>query len=217
MSIDPHPSRTRQRRSTTSRGPALAEARRNGTASRSAPSPSLVHRWWIVAGGAVLLAVVLALSVPKRKSSQAPLAGPTPAVSALDPDETVHPLLAQPKPPPPQTEPALVAAYNALTDLFQAKPPQTEPAPETKVAVPPMPPPAEPEPAPAPQGAVVPALAGNPEAAPTSPAVARGEDNCGTSVKFLSNPDEAARKAKRDEKLLFLLHVSGNFEDRQFT
>jgi hypothetical protein len=39
----------------------------------------------------------------------------------------------------------------------------------------------------------------------------------GTSVLFLGNPAEAAEAARRESKLLFVLHVSGNFEDSCFT
>ena len=39
----------------------------------------------------------------------------------------------------------------------------------------------------------------------------------GTRVKFVNNPLTAARKAAQDEKLLFVLHISGNFEDAGFT
>jgi hypothetical protein len=39
----------------------------------------------------------------------------------------------------------------------------------------------------------------------------------GTSVLFLGNPAEAAETARREGKLLFVLHVSGNFEDSCFT
>jgi hypothetical protein len=39
----------------------------------------------------------------------------------------------------------------------------------------------------------------------------------GTSVVFLSNPAEAARRARQEDKLLFVLHVSGNFEESCFT
>ena len=39
----------------------------------------------------------------------------------------------------------------------------------------------------------------------------------GTAVEFLVSPAEAARWAKREEKLVFVLHVSGNFEDPDFT
>jgi hypothetical protein len=39
----------------------------------------------------------------------------------------------------------------------------------------------------------------------------------GTALQFARNPVEAAKSAKRDDKLVFLLHVSGNFEDDDFT
>jgi hypothetical protein len=39
----------------------------------------------------------------------------------------------------------------------------------------------------------------------------------GTSVEFVSSPSEAARKAKQEEKLVFVLHVSGLFEDPNLT
>jgi hypothetical protein len=39
----------------------------------------------------------------------------------------------------------------------------------------------------------------------------------GTNVNFLSTPTEAARKARENNKLTFLLHISGNFEDQDFT
>jgi hypothetical protein len=39
----------------------------------------------------------------------------------------------------------------------------------------------------------------------------------GTQVAFVSSPAEAARKALKERKLLFVLHLSGNFEDRKFT
>jgi hypothetical protein len=41
--------------------------------------------------------------------------------------------------------------------------------------------------------------------------------NYGTSVPFLNSPLEAAREAQRTGKLVLLLHISGNFEDKQFT
>ena len=38
----------------------------------------------------------------------------------------------------------------------------------------------------------------------------------GTSVEFADTPSEAARLAKKQGKLVFVLHVSGNFEDPRF-
>jgi len=39
----------------------------------------------------------------------------------------------------------------------------------------------------------------------------------GTSLHFEKTPSEAARKALKAEKLVFVLHVSGNFEDSELT
>jgi hypothetical protein len=44
-----------------------------------------------------------------------------------------------------------------------------------------------------------------------------GKQTYGTSVKWSGSPSEAAAKAKADEKLVFVLHVSGHFEDPKFT
>jgi hypothetical protein len=41
--------------------------------------------------------------------------------------------------------------------------------------------------------------------------------NHGTAVAFVDSPSEAARQALKEEKLVFVLHVSGNFEDPRFT
>ncbi len=39
----------------------------------------------------------------------------------------------------------------------------------------------------------------------------------GTSVHFEKTPSEAARKALKEEKLVMVLHVSGDFENPEFT
>ena len=39
----------------------------------------------------------------------------------------------------------------------------------------------------------------------------------GTSVHFEKTPSDAARKAQKEEKLVCVLHVSGDFEDPDFT
>ena len=44
------------------------------------------------------------------------------------------------------------------------------------------------------------------------------EEGChGTSVNFLDSPAEAAKQALEDEKLVLVLHVSGNFETPDYT
>ena len=44
-----------------------------------------------------------------------------------------------------------------------------------------------------------------------------GKESYGTSVQWSGSPSEAASKAKAGEKLVFVLHVSGHFEDPKFT
>ena len=39
----------------------------------------------------------------------------------------------------------------------------------------------------------------------------------GTTIEFLDTPQEASRQAKKEGKLVFVLHVSGNFENPRFT
>ena len=54
-------------------------------------------------------------------------------------------------------------------------------------------------------------------AAAAGPA-APGADACfGTKIEFVDTPKEAAALAKKQEKLVFVLHVSGHFEDPRFT
>ncbi len=59
-----------------------------------------------------------------------------------------------------------------------------------------------------------------PSPAKTAQPAAKPKDGCGrfgTQVDFVSTPSEAARKARQEEKLVFVLHVSGHFEDPRFT
>jgi hypothetical protein len=39
----------------------------------------------------------------------------------------------------------------------------------------------------------------------------------GTNVQFEKTPSDAARKALKEEKLVMVLHVSGDFENPEFT
>ena len=39
----------------------------------------------------------------------------------------------------------------------------------------------------------------------------------GTTIDFVDTPNDAAKQAKKEEKLVFVLHVSGHFEDPRFT
>jgi hypothetical protein len=43
------------------------------------------------------------------------------------------------------------------------------------------------------------------------------DPTCGTAIHFVHSPTVANRDALKEDKLVFILHVSGNFEDPQFT
>jgi hypothetical protein len=67
-----------------------------------------------------------------------------------------------------------------------------------------------------PQPAVKPA----PPTPPPPPPDKKTEGTCstfGTTIEFVDSPSDAAKQAKKEGKLVFVLHVSGNFEDPRFT
>src|SRR5262245_1260810 len=55
------------------------------------------------------------------------------------------------------------------------------------------------------------------EATESAKADAEPTGTCGTTIDFLSNLAAATARAKKEHKLLFVLHVSGNFEESGFT
>lgn len=44
-----------------------------------------------------------------------------------------------------------------------------------------------------------------------------GKQTYGTTIQWVGSPSDAAAKARAEEKLVFVLHVSGYFEDANFT
>jgi len=67
---------------------------------------------------------------------------------------------------------------------------------------------------------VRPAVPPQPLTKPAPKTIEKTEGTCGafgTSVEFAESPQEAAKQAKKEQKLVFVLHVSGNFEDPRFT
>ncbi len=56
-----------------------------------------------------------------------------------------------------------------------------------------------------------------PEPAPVQAAPHPVGETYGTQVLFLNNQAAAADLARKDHKLLFVMHISGNFEDACFT
>lgn len=52
---------------------------------------------------------------------------------------------------------------------------------------------------------------------PQEPAEGETCGSYGTTVDFFDSPGEAAKEALKEQKLVMVLHVSGNFEDPRFT
>jgi hypothetical protein len=114
----------------------------------------------------------------------------------------LHPSRHSPAPEAAEVTTASILPTTALTVDLPAPAPAAAPrAPE--------PPAAEEAPEPPP-----------PPAAPQLPASTEPRpagQTYGTRVTFLPSPEEAMRVAQRERKLVFVLHVSGNFEESCFT
>jgi hypothetical protein len=146
------------------------------------------------------------------------------ALRPRDPEPGLPPLPVQTAqvtlPPAPAVAPTAPVPVSVIKIEVQVPaPPEKPPAPPPPAVQPPAPPaaPVNPEPpaAPAPEPQVAAAPAAPPEA-PAEPAPT-SSGTCGTSVNFLASTQAAARRAAAEDKLVFILHVSGNFEDPGFT
>jgi len=173
---------------------AIVPPRRGKSPSRPAPSLTLAAGRRIVAWSAVVFFVaVLGLAISRASRSDDSPSEPPAAASA----EPVRLAQAPPSALLPQQGPLL------------ASPPAVQPAPQP----PAMPVPVLEPPRPALPREEPPPAQAQPKSAPDS----TPGGTCGTRVKFLHSPVEASRRAAADQKLLLILHISGNFEDRGFT
>ncbi|HVS39954.1 MAG TPA: hypothetical protein VMS17_30630 [Gemmataceae bacterium] len=158
--------------------------------------------WAAVAGLMLVGAVLLGLTMVPRRSAG-----------------SVHVALTKPPAPDPTTPPADATRSVHLLDLLPADP---VPTASHAAGVAPL---ADPSPNPPdassralekhdpPPVSRAPAA---PSAAQTPPAAAMCQ-TFGTSVDFAVSPAAAEKQAAHDGKLVFLLHVSGDFEDDAFT
>ena len=67
-----------------------------------------------------------------------------------------------------------------------------------------------------PRGEALPEVAVEPEE-PAGPRPAVCAANLGTRIEFIKDPPEAFKLARREKKLVFMIHLSGNFEEKEFT
>jgi hypothetical protein len=179
--------------------PAARNANIPVTASPTSARQPLIA-WRPVAAAAVLCAILLGGLILVMRGTP----------SASNPAAPAEVALAVV--PPGDTTPADIPAA----------PVKVEPAPPAPVAPPPAPPVDSPVPA-SPPDAVPAAAAPAPAADPVVQGPAEAAAACpvdrryGTRIDFEDSPAEAAEKALKDKKLLFVLHVAGNFEKDRFT
>jgi hypothetical protein len=160
-----------------------------------------------VAWMAVLVAVALCSDhVEGQRRKSEPLfadAAPVPAAPAIAPVRVVEEFDELPAAEPaPQQPPLLVPIAKAPPGVL-AMVPQEVPAAHPPGMFPP---------------GMLPPL----NAPPLNPPVAQVEapapcGDYGTKITFVKNPVEAFQQAKKEKKLVFMIHLSGNFEDEGFT
>jgi hypothetical protein len=162
----------------------------------------------LAAASAGLLLVVGATAVAFAAGRGVPTAEEVSLAAAGIPDHELQP------PAAPVTELRLAAATDAPVPLPLPDVARRQPAASPLVA--------------RPDGAALPTLNQPPlmadgttcqaAAAPRPPAPNPADrPSYGTRLAFVPVPAEAAREAAQTDKLVFLMHISGNFEDARFT
>jgi hypothetical protein len=173
------------------------------------PARPAIH-WPAVGGAAAFCAVfitglTLAAALVSRPAGAGEASGPWPALSDEGREETVAPPAAggaageagQGEAGPPDLAPLVPDPPRPGAGLEQVVASAAASVPTT------VPNPWRPVPAPEPPAERV--------------AVKRPPVTCDTSVEFVSSPVRAAKQAQQEHKLLFLLHLSGDFEEPGFT
>jgi hypothetical protein len=182
---------------------------RHGPRAPEIPAQPLIYWPFVLAAAAVALVLLAGLTAAMgwvKNRPAAPQAHPlvAQAEEVADLDANRGPQL--PAPPDAATQTAAVAAAPPAAESapsalrIDASPgatvgkTRTPPAPkEDKVADPLLPVPED------------------------SVKAERGGETYGTQIEFQSSPAKAAKQAVQDHKLMFVLHISGNFEDAKFT
>jgi hypothetical protein len=170
--------------------------------------PSRPNPWlWIVTAGSVIYsALVLAIGLSlHRPETQAVSETATPIavieVAAAPPPilqpETETELELKPRP----VEPPVLLRKPEFVLLDETPPPITLEDIVVPEPVKPKVPPAKPKPA----------------WKEADPNVYASCEQIGTNILFVKNPVDAFKKAKDEKKLVFMVHLSGNLEDKEFT
>jgi hypothetical protein len=157
--------------------------------------------YWPAVGTAAAVAVLLLAGLCAwAKTHPRPRKGVVP--EPVDVNHAVLPTITADDPP----QPLVPAAF--VSDIRETAP---ESAPVARLRG--FTPPAQERRPAAPLRGLLPPAPEQPQAGTGAPRA----ETYGTSVTFLASPAEAARQARRENKLLFVLHIAGNFEESCFT
>lgn len=181
--------------------------------------PAVRSRSWRVPAALTALGLLFLVSMTVGFACRW-LNSPTPSPAPV----AVAPVLPGGPPAPPKQHVVAAAAAKPKAKPVEANSPRdvsppAGPAPAPLSAPPPEPKAAVEEPAtPAPEVAVAPKETAKPAADTSSTGTCKATgDGFGTAVAFAASPTLAGEQAFKEHKLLFVLHVSGNFEDPGFT
>ncbi|HWY87374.1 MAG TPA: hypothetical protein VNX28_11645 [Gemmataceae bacterium] len=168
-----------------------------------APQPEEVRvLLFLGLGGAACLAVLAlaGLLLVTEGSALAEVAVTTPGPLTAAPEKpSLEPVVIEPAPLPEPPVPELLPEAVA-----EASPPVVP------VTDPPAPPPATQVALLRPEKPALPIIADRPTKKTTC-------EKFGTRIAFLQSPPDAFRKAKEENKQVFFVHLSGNFDDKEFT
>jgi hypothetical protein len=187
--------------------------RHTPTPARTFTLPVRRSPWlWVVIGGSLSWALVV-MTVAIRaggKEVESPRTPGLPAAIAVAPPMVVEPAPADET---PVDEPAPIPAV-------QPMPVRERPVVLLDDAPPPLVVKPEPEAKPAPPTPAKPAAIVAVPKRPRPDVDLKVYANCeviGTDVLFVKDPPEAYRRAKAERKLVYIMHLSGDFEDKEFT
>jgi hypothetical protein len=191
--------------------PLAQSAKVEDAAPKRAPTlvpPARSNPWlWVVTGGSVVYAaLILAIGISVNRSEAPIVTELATPVTVIEVAAAPTPIAPQPKPdsePEPRPIPPPVLLPKPSFTLLLEETPQPLP-PEIDIVPEPVKP-------------VVPPTKPKPVWNEADPNVYASCQQIGTNVLFVKNPVEAFKMAKEEKKLVFMVHLSGNLEDKEFT
>jgi hypothetical protein len=170
------------------------------------PARSSPWLWFVTAGSVIYAVLILVIGLSIHRSESTAVSEVSTPVAVIEVAAAPTPIAPQPKPEPepePTPSPPRVLLLKPSFTLLIDETPQPLPLEIDIVSDPvkPIVPPAKPKPV----------------WNQADPTVYASCEQIGTNILFVKNPVEAFKMAKEEKKLVFMVHLSGNLEDKEFT